>query len=151
MAQLCEKEENRSNRAYKWVGTTLWSVIVIVHCWVGEETPNLILLISSISTGGFEIREFQVRVLAKSIFFSGLFFGFAHPGTICEPARASTSQVTLFMGKGVTELLILLEQVRLGCSYRAERSDLRSLLFGWKVRLSRFCEAVLSDLVSLLG
>ena len=151
MASLCEKEENRSNGAYKWVGTTVWGVIVTVHYWVGEVVPEFILLISPISTGGFEIRDLQVRALAKSIFFNGLHFGFSHLGVFCELVRASMFQVAPFLGKGVTGSLILPKQVRLGRSCLAERSDLRSLLWGWKVWLGRFCEDILSDLVTLLG
>ena len=64
------------------------------------------MLISPISFGGFEIRDLQVRVLAKYIFFSGLLFGFAHSGTLCEHVRDSMSQVVLFMGKGETRPLI---------------------------------------------
>ena len=130
MAQLCEKEENRSNGAYKWVGTTLWSVIGTVHCWVGEEASKLLLLNFSISAGSFEIRDLQVRSLAKSIFFSGLLFGFSHLGTFYEPVRDSMSQVALFVGKGVTRSLILPKQVWLGCSYWEKRSDMRLLLWG---------------------
>ena len=51
---------------------------------------DFILLISPILTDGFEFRDLQVRELAKSIFFSGLHFGFAHLGVLCEPVRAST-------------------------------------------------------------
>ena len=69
--------------------------------------PKFIFLISPVLTSDFEIHDLQVRVLAKSIFFSGLVFGFAHLGTICEPARASTSYVDLFVGKGATGSLVL--------------------------------------------
>ena len=89
---------------------------------------EFLLLISLVSTGGFEIRDLQVRALAKSIFFSGLHFGFARPGVLYDPIRASTGQLEIFLGKGATGSLILPKQVRLGCSYRAERSDLRLLL-----------------------
>ena len=48
---------------------------------------DFILLISPVSTGGFEFRDLQVRALAKSILFNGLHFEFAHPGILYELGR----------------------------------------------------------------
>ena len=43
--------------------------------------PKFLLLISSVSTNGFKIRDLQVRVLAKYIIFNGLHFAFIHLGS----------------------------------------------------------------------
>ena len=61
--------------------------------------PKFLLLISTILTGGFEIRDLQARALAKYILFSGLNFEFAHLGVLYEVVRVSMSQVTPFKGE----------------------------------------------------
>ena len=65
---------------------------------------NLHLLISPISTGGFEFRDLQVRALTESLLFGGLHFAFGHSEVLHELVGVSWSQVTPFEGKGVTWL-----------------------------------------------
>ena len=63
---------------------------------------NLHLLISPISTGGFEFHDLQVRALAESLLFGGLHSAFGHLEVLHEPAGISWSQVAPFEGKRVT-------------------------------------------------
>ena len=52
---------------------------------------DFLLLISLVSSSGFELCDLQVRDLAKSIIFSGLNFEFGHPRVLYEPVRVSMS------------------------------------------------------------
>ena len=128
MVLLCEMEENRSNGAYKWVETTLWGVIITIHCRVGEVGPKFLFLISLVSTSGFEIRDLQVRALAKSILFSGLHFEISHPGVLYEFVRVSMSQVEPFMGKRATRSHLWGCFEWTGRSFWLDRCD---LVLGW--------------------
>ena len=60
------------------------------------------LLISLDPTDDFECRDLQVRALAESHLFGGLFFGFGHPEDLHEKFGVSWSQVAPFEGKGAT-------------------------------------------------
>ena len=63
---------------------------------------KFILLISSVLTSSFKIRDLQVRFLAKSILFSGLHFAFAHLKVLYEAVRLFLSLVAPFGGRIVT-------------------------------------------------
>ena len=70
MVLLCRSEEIRSNGAYKRGGSTWWSVIITVHCGVGEVGPN-----SSFSDFSWSDRQFHEPQLAgKSSHWTSLFW-----------------------------------------------------------------------------
>ena len=64
----------------------------------------LYLLVSLDPTNDFECHDLQVRALAESHLFGGLFYGFGHSKAPHEQFGFSWSQVTPFEGKGVNWL-----------------------------------------------
>ena len=65
---------------------------------------DFLLLISPLSTSGFEFRDLQVRALTKSLLFGGLHSTFGHLEVLHEPAGVSWSQDAPFNGKRATWL-----------------------------------------------
>ena len=60
------------------------------------------LLISPVSTDGFEFHDLQVIDLTKILLFGGLHSAFGHPEVLHELLGVSWNQVTPFEGKGAT-------------------------------------------------
>ena len=86
-----------------------------------------LLLISPISTDGFEFHELQVRDLAKFLLFGGLHSAFGHLEVLHERFGVSWSQVAPFEGKGGTWSHMWGIFERPGHSFFPNRCDLASV------------------------